>query len=156
MHAYPISGAAVKIWDTMVIGILFVSTTVSWLILHQVVKRRFAGLKSDLPTIHNSAIAAPPDEASRPALVALCIDLLRKQHCTTPFAELSPSEQQMVLHAHALEVLPAWMTRYAALGLSPANRAVIHQLRQVQSSRPQAKQEHFGAVKALLRSREES
>ncbi len=127
-----------------------------WLIAHQIVKQRFAALKADLPTIHKSAIAVPPDEDHPPQLVALCVDLLRKSHCTDPFDTLTPAEQRMVLHAHSIDALPAWMSRYGALRLSKANRAIFHQLRQVKSSQPDRPKEHYGAVKALLRSRSES
>lgn len=132
------------------------SVAALWLIAHQIVKRRFAALKADLPTIHRSAIAVPPDEGHPPQLVALCVDLLRKSHCTDPFEALTAAEQQMVLHAHAINVLPAWMSHYAALGLSLKNRATLEQLRYVKSSQPERPKEHYGAVKALLRSRSES
>ena len=126
-----------------------------WLMAHQIVKRRFAALKADLPTIHGSAIAVPPDEGHPPQLVALCVDLLRKSHCTDPFQTLTMTEQRMVLHAHSIDALPEWMSRYAALRLSKANRALLNQLRQVKSSQPERPKEHYGAVKALLRSRSE-
>lgn len=127
-----------------------------WLIAHQIVKQRFATLKADLPTIHRSAIAVPPDEDHPPQLVALCVDLLRKAHCTDPFQTLSQAEQRMVLHAHSIDALPEWMSRYAALHLSKANRAILNQLRQIKSSQPERPKEHYGNVKALLRSRSES
>ena len=123
-----------------------------WLMARQIVKRRFAALKADLPTIHGSAIAVPPDEGHPPQLVALCVDLLRKSHCTDPFQTLTMTEQRMVLHAHSIDALPEWMSRYAALRLSKANRALLNQLRQVKSSQPERPKEHYGAVKALLRS----
>jgi len=132
------------------------SVAALWLIAHQIVKQRFAALKADLPTIHRSAIAVPPDEGHPPQLVALCVDLLRKTHCTDPYDALTQFEQQMVLHAHAIDALPAWMPRYAALRLSRTNRAILDQLRHVKSSQPERPKEHYGAVKALLRSRSES
>ncbi len=136
--------------------ILLTSMAASWLFVHQSVKHRFAGLKANLPSIHRSAIAVPPDEDQRAPLVALAVDLLRKCHATDPFEALSPAEQRIVLHAHAIEVLPDWMGRYAALGLPRGHREVIVQLLKIHMSRPVRRQEHYGAVKALLRSREES
>jgi hypothetical protein len=127
-----------------------------WLIAHQMVKRRFTSLTAILPSTHSSAIAVPPDEGHPPQLTALCVDLLRKSHCTDPFETLTPAEQHMVLHAHAIDAAPAWMSRFAAVGLSKANRAILDQLRRVKSSRPERPKEHYGAVKALLRSRSES
>lgn len=136
--------------------LLLICLVALWLFAHQSVKRRFAGLKANLPAIHGSAIIVPPDEGHPPPLAALCIDLMRRSHCTDPYETLSLAEQRMVLHAHALEVVPAWMSRYAALGLSKRNRTLIAQLRHVQDSRPHQKPQHYGAVKALLRSREEN
>jgi len=140
----------------MITGILLTSLATLWLLAHQTVKHRFAELKANLPTIHKSAIAAPTDIDEPPQLIALCIDLMRKSHCTDPYETLSPEEQQMVLHAHAVDKLPIWMSRYWALPLSPRNRDILGQLRQVKTSRPKRRQEHYGAVKALLRSRDES
>jgi hypothetical protein len=134
----------------------FTSMTAVWLIAHQMVKRRFTSLITVLPSIYSSAIAVPPDEGHPPQLLALCVDLLRKSHCTTPFETLTPAEQHMVLHVHAIDAAPAWMSRYAALRLSKPNRAILDQLRRVKSSRPERSKEHYGAVKALLRSRSES
>ena len=127
-----------------------------WLVAHQMVKRRFTSLIAVLPSTHRSAIAVPPDEDQPPQLVALCVDLLRKSHCTDPYEMLTPAEQRMVLHAHAIDAAPVWMSRYAALFQTRSNRAILEQLRHVKSSRPERKKEHYGAVKALLRSRTES
>jgi hypothetical protein len=127
-----------------------------WLMAHQTVKRRFAALQADLPTTHRSAITVPPDEGHPPQLVALCVDLLRKSHCTDPFETLTPDEQRMVLHAHAIDALPAWMSRYAALSLPSKSRAILDQLRHVKSSRPNKPQQHYGAIKQQLRSRSEN
>jgi hypothetical protein len=126
------------------------------LITHQIVKQRFAALKADLPATHRSAIAVPPDEGHPPQLVALCVDLMRKSHCTDPFETLSVDEQRMVLHAHAIDALPGWMTRFAAFGLSSKNRATLDQLRQVKSSRPEKPKQYYGAIKHQLRSRSEN
>jgi hypothetical protein len=62
----------------------------------------------------------------------------------------------MVLHAHAVDALPAWMSRYAAFRLSSKNRAILDQLRHVKSSRPNKPQQHYGAIKQQLRSRSEN
>lgn len=144
----------------MLILPIFLLTSVAafWLLAHQTVKRRFAVLRTKLPDAYHSAIAVPPGEGSTPQLVALCIDLMRKEHCTSPFNTLSPHEQKMALHAYAIQVLPTWMSRYAALALSPANKRLISQLRQVKSSRPSQPKVYFGAVKAQqqLRSRPET
>lgn len=129
------------------------------LIGHQIVKRRFAILKTDLATTYASAIAVPPEEGETPRLIALCIDLIRKEHSTAPFDTLTPHEQKMALHAYAVEVLPRWMSRYASYTLSSSERALILQLTQVHGSRPDKKPiQHFGAVKRQqqLRSAPES
>jgi hypothetical protein len=87
--------------------------------------------------------------------MALCIDLIRKENCAVPFDDLTAHEKKIVLHAHAIEALPNMMSRYAALGLSPSNRLLISQLRQIKSSRPEIPQHYFGAIKhqQQLRSR---
>lgn len=135
---------------------LLISMATLWLFAHRSAKHSFGALKAQLPITYNSAIVVPPDDTQPPQLIALCIDLLRKTHCTAPYETLSAHEQRMVLHAHAIDAVPAWMSRYASLGLSSANRAVLAQLRQVKSSRPERPKEHYGAVKALLRSREKN
>ena len=125
----------------------FISLVAVWLLGHQFVKYRFAKLKSNLSATYNSAFIAPSQENGAPQLMALCVDLLRKQHCAVPFEELSAQEKKMVLQAHGIEALPNWMSRYAALGLSAANRSLMLQLRQVYVSRPDKPQQHFGAIK---------
>ena len=135
---------------------LFIGVAALWLIAHQLVKRRFTSLIAILSTTHRSAIAVPPDEGHPPQLIALCVDLLRKSHCTDPFETLSTAEQQMVLHAHAIDALPSWMSRYAGLRLSSKNRAILDQLRHVKSSQPNKPKQYFGAIKQQLRSRSES
>jgi hypothetical protein len=128
--------------------IVLTSVAVFWLIGHILTKRRFSALHIDLPAIYQSAVAVPPDEGASPRLVALCIDLMRKQHCTDPFDDLSALEQKMALHAHAVEVLPSWMSKYASLWLAPGNRALIKQMHQVKSSRPAKKPNlYYGAVR---------
>ncbi|MFT7106352.1 MAG: hypothetical protein ACJAVT_000871 [Yoonia sp.] len=62
----------------------------------------------------------------------------------------------MVLHAHAIDAAPAWISHYSALRLSKPNRTILEQLRRVKSSRPERPKQNYGAVKALLRSRSES
>lgn len=127
--------------------IALTSMAALWLIAHQIVKRRFAILKDDLPCIYQSAFTAPTSADGKPQLVALCVDLLRREHVTLPFDALSPQEQKMVLHAHAIEALPQWMTRYATLWLSPKNRRLINQLSDIRTSRPARTKQHFGAIK---------
>lgn len=129
------------------IVIALISMAALWLLGHQIVKQRFTTLKSNLPDIYGSALTAPAQDVSAPQLMALCVDLMRKKHCTVPFDALSVQEKKIVLHAHAVETLPTWMSRYAALGLSAANRSLITQLRQVHSSRPERPKQHFGAIK---------
>jgi hypothetical protein len=136
--------------------IVLTSAAALWFFAHKLVKQRFADLEAHLPTTHGSAIAVPPYGDHPPQLAALCIDLMRKQHCTDAFETLNPEEQRMVLHAHAIDVLPTWISRYGAWGLSSSNRVILEQLRQINTSRPTHAPEHYGAVKALLRSREES
>lgn len=134
---------------------LFISTASLWLFVHYTVKHRFTALETNLPTTYNSVIAVSPDSETPAQLIALCVDLMRKTHCTDPFEALSAQEKRMVLHAHALDQLPAWMSRYASFGLPARHRALLEKLRQVKTSKPAKPHEHFGAVQALLRSRQE-
>lgn len=124
-----------------------------WLMAHLTVRHRFSRLLASLPDAYESAIAVPPDEGERPQLIALCIDLMRKEHCAAPFETLSAHERKMALHAYAIETLPAWVNHCAALALSPANRRLIAQLRQVNSSRPDKPPVYFGAVRQQQRLR---
>lgn len=132
--------------------ILLISVVALWLFGHQVVKRRFAILKTNLSETYGFAIAAPA-EGDAPRLAALCVDLMRKEHSTLPFDALTPQEQKMVLHARAVEELPQWMSRYAALWLSPAHRMLVSQLRHIKASRPEKPKQYFGAVKHQQRLR---
>ena len=127
--------------------VVFVSVAAIWLFGHQIVKHRFALLKAALPEKYESSFAAPTADFGTPPLMALCVDLLRKKHVTVPFDELSNQEQIIVLHACAVDALPEWMSRYAALSLSPANRRLISQLRKIRSSRPDRPKQYFGAIK---------
>jgi len=124
-----------------------------WLLGHQIVKRRFAILKSNLSDTYRSAFTAPTQDDDAPQLIALCIDLLRKEHSAVPFEDLSETELKMVLHAHAIDALPSWMSRYAAIWLSQSNKTLVLQLRQIKSSRPEQPKQHFGAVKQQQRLR---
>ena len=114
---------------------------------HQLVRRRLMSLKADLSNNYQSAITAPTSKEDQPQLVALCVDLMRKEHCALPFHALTPKEQRMVLHAHGVEKLPAWMSRYAALSLSSQNRKLIGQLRDIKSSRPDQPKQYFTAIR---------
>ncbi len=125
----------------------FISLAALWLLVHQIVKRRFTILRSNLSDTYRSAFAAPTQEGDAPQLMALCVDLMRKEHCVVPFDDLSPQEVRMVLHAHAIDAAPSWMSRYAAIWLSRPNKTLISQLRQIKSSRPVRPKQHFGAVK---------
>lgn len=90
--------------------------------------------------------------------MALCVDLIRKEHTTVPFIDLTPREQKLVLHTHAIEVLPRWMSHYAAITLRRADRVLLSRLRGVYTSRPERQVTHFGAIKRhqQLRSTPES
>lgn len=127
--------------------VLLMSLAALWLTGHQVVKRRFAALNCELTDIYQSALTAPPSPDAPPQLVPLCVDLMRKEHCAIPFEALGAHEKRMVLHAHAVEVLPIWMSRYAALWLSPPNRRLVRQLHDVKSSRPDQPKQYFGAIR---------
>ncbi len=127
--------------------VLLISVATVWLMGHQIVRHRFAKLKVRIPDSYQSAFIAPPCADDPPQLVALCVDLLRKEHCTVPFEALSPFEQKMVLHTLAIEALPQWMSGYATLWLSPQNRRLIQQLRDIKTSRPERRKQHFGAIK---------
>ncbi|MEJ8563160.1 hypothetical protein QTO30_19390 [Yoonia sp. GPGPB17] len=126
---------------------LLISSAILWLIGHLMVKQRFVSLNTNLSKIYGSVSAAPPSPETQPQLMALCVDLMRKQHCNVPFDDLTPQEQRMVLHAHAVEVLPKWMSRYAALWLSKENRKLINQLHHIKSSRPDQQKQYFGAIR---------
>jgi hypothetical protein len=132
-----------------------ISVAAVWLIVHQIIKIRLRDLKIKLPATYQCAIASPADDGQAPQLIALAIDLMRKAHCAVPFDDLTDAEKRVALHAYGIEALPAWMTRYAILRLRPSERALIRQLQQVHTSRPQIKPLHFGAIKQQqqLRSR---
>ncbi|MEL7180236.1 MAG: hypothetical protein AAFN63_10425 [Pseudomonadota bacterium] len=131
----------------------FMSLAALWLIGHLVVKRRFVMLNTNLSDIYRSAFAVPTSVDTPPQLVALCVDLMRKQHCNLPFDALTPKEKRMVLHAHAANVLPNWMSRYAALWLPAEHRRLVGQLRDIKTSRPDLPKQHFGAIKRQLQLR---
>ena len=118
-----------------------------WLFGHQLVKRRFAKLKAELAERYSRSFAVPPHEEAEQSLMALCVDLMRRETCEVPFDQLTAPEKTMVLHACAVEVLPAWMSRYASFGLSRKGRVLISKLRDIKSSRPDRPQQHFGAIK---------
>ena len=144
----------------MPVSLVFVliSVTALWLLGHQRVKRRLAKLQINLPDTYQSAFTVPTNDEQPQKLAALCVDLMRKEHRDVPFDDLTPQEKKMVLHAQAIDVLPAWMSRYAALSLSKPNRVLIGQLRHIKSSRPDRPKQHFGAIKRQqqLRSPSES
>ena len=127
--------------------IVLTSLAALWLLGHQQVRHRFAMLKAELPSSYQSSLAVTPFIDGEPQLMALCVDLIRKEHATVPFDALSTEERRMVLHAHAVEMLPSWMSRYAAFALSPRNRRLINQLHNLKSSRPVQPKLHFGAIK---------
>lgn len=134
--------------------VLLTSVTAFWLLGHLVVRRRLADLRANLPDTYHSAIAVPPEEGKTPRLVALAVDLIRKSHCTDPFEGLSRREKRLALHAHAIEALPGWMSRYAALWLRPGDRKLIGKLRQVSTSRPVAATVSYNAaIRRLLQDR---
>ncbi len=131
--------------------VALIGMTVFWIIGHWVVRQRIAALKTNLSERYHAAIAVPPEEAKTPQLVALAVDLMRKAHCTAPFHTLTPQEQRVALHAHAAEVLPGWMSRYASFWLAPRDRVLIGQLRQLRTSRPVTKAPLYnGAIKSRL------
>lgn len=139
--------------------VALICMTAIWLVAHQIVKRRFAILKTDLAQAYASAVAIQTEDGETPRLIALCIDLMRKEHCTASFETLSPDEQRMALHAYGIATLPGWMSKYAGFTLSLPNRALIAQLRNVHTSRPDKKPvQYFGAIKhqQQLRSASES
>lgn len=135
---------------------VLISMALLGLIGHLVVKRRFAALSANVAVTYQSAITAPPDHGDPPRLTALSVDLLRKEHCNIPFDDLTPPEQKVVLHAYAVDALPTWMSRYAALWLSRPQRALIGQLRKINMSRPERPELHFGAVRRQLQLRSSS
>ncbi len=104
-------------------------------------------LNSNLPDKYRSAFSDPTQHNDAPQLMALSVDLMRKENCAVPFDDLSAQERKIVLHAHAIDAVPSWMSRYAALGLSRPHKMLVTQLRQIKSSRPVQPKQHFGAVK---------
>ncbi len=131
----------------MFINIALIGVAALWLFVHMSVKHRFRELQTKLPSVYQTAIAVPPNDDALPQLIALSIDLVRKEHCAVPFDALSKQEKRIALHAHAVEELPAWMIGYAILRLSAADRALVQQLRQVKTSRPTKTKMHFGAIR---------
>ncbi len=132
---------------TVLVSTLLIGVTVFSLLWHCVVMRRLRALETGLPTAYQLAIAAPTQDDGPPRLIALAIDLTRKQHCTLPFDDLTTQERRLALHAYGIDALPSWMSHYAALMLRPADRAMIAKLRQVRSSRPERREVHFGAIR---------
>lgn len=139
----------------MSILLLFMSVAAIWLFGHQLVRRRFAKLNHQLADRYLTTFAAPPLDDAEQSLMALCVDLMRRETCEVPFDQLTAQEKKMVLHAHAVEELPSWMSRYASYGLPKAGRDLIGKLRDIKSSRPEQPKQHFGAIKRQqqLRSR---
>jgi hypothetical protein len=127
--------------------LLLTSVTFSWIVGYFIVKPRLANVKFGMPEIYQSSIAVPVSADTQPSLVALCVDLSRKEHCSIPFEELTQRERKLVLHTLAIEALPQWMSRFAAVSLWPAERAVISQLRKVHLSRPEKPPMHFGEIR---------
>lgn len=134
---------------------MFMSFVAIWLFGHQLVRRRFAKLDHQLADRYLTTFAAPTHDDPQQSLMALCVDLMRRETCEVPFDQLTAQEKKMVLHAHAVEELPSWMSRYASYGLSRAGRELIGKLRDIKSSRPERPKQYFGAIKRQqqLRSR---
>lgn len=128
------------------INILLISVTTLWLMVHLSVRHRFVALDRQLPDVYRTVIAAPTDEGQRPQLIALAIDLLRKDHVSVPLDDLTAGERRMALFAFAVEKLPGWMVTYKALRLRPSERGLVAQLQQIKTSRPQKPERHFGAI----------
>lgn len=131
----------------MYLVFVLTSMAASWLLVHFVVKQRFASLMGQLPDAYQSAIAVPPEDDAVPQLMALCIDLMRKEHSSISFDSLNATERTMVLHAYAVQKLPRWMSIYASLFMSRANRGIVAQLQRVKASRPQKQKQYFGAIR---------
>lgn len=127
--------------------ILLTITTLAWVVCYFTVRSRFADLKSNLAQFYRSDIAVASDIGEQQSLVALCVDLSRKAHSTIQFEALTPQEHRLILHTHAIEVLPAWMSYFAALALKREDRAMIARLRKVHTSRPNKPALHFGAIR---------
>lgn len=140
------------------VSVLLTSVAVAWLLIHWSVQRKLRALNSTLPAAYRSSIVVPPetDEASR--LMPLAVDLMRKRHCTIEFDALTSAERRIVLHAHAIDKLPRWMVNLARQRLRRTESALIGQLQQIKTSRPDHKPVHFGAVRRQqqLRSARES
>jgi len=135
--------------------LLFISVMAIWLFGHRLVRRRFAQLNTGLADRYHSTFAVPTHDETEQSLMALCVDLMRRETCEVPFDQLTAHEKKMVLHAHGVEMLPSWMSRYASYGLAKAGRVLIGKLRDIKSSRPDRPKQHFGAIKRQqqLRSR---
>ncbi|WP_296425942.1 hypothetical protein [Yoonia sp.] len=137
------------------VSILLISVAAVWLTLDYVVRRKFNRLKRGVTAAFQSAIAesavAPEigaTDLAGSALMPLAVDLMRKQNCTLPFEALTQAEQRIVLFAYAIDVLPAWVVRHAAMYLRGDHKAVVTQLRRIKTSRPQHKMQHFGSIRA--------
>lgn len=134
---------------TVGVSVLLISVTVVCIFLHMVAIRRFRDLETGLPAAYQRAIAAPPDDADAPRLIALAIDLTRKERCALPFDDLTTRERRLALHAFAVEALPAWIVGYLGKSLLGADRKLIDQLRHIKASRPNKAAQHYGAVKQV-------
>lgn len=137
----------------VVISAFLTSMVALWLFVHLSVKRRFNALDDKLPKAYQAAFAVPTNDGQSPQLIALAIDLIRKEHVALPFDDLQASEKRIARFALAVETLPGWMVRYAMIRLRPAQRTLVHQLQQIKTSRPQKQQRHFGAIQKQLQLR---
>ena len=137
----------------MTMNFLLMGMAGVWLFVHLAVKQRFRVLRKRVPDAYQSSIAVPPEDGQAPQLMALAVDLLRKEHGSPAYQTLSEHEKHIVLHAFGIEMLPRWMTGYAALWLWPADRALMQQLRAITTSKPMQKQTYYGAVQQQLKLR---
>ena len=140
------------------VSTLLISVAAVWLMLDQVVRRRFRGLKSGLPAAYLAATpavsgVADPDQSDQAttALMPLAVDLMRGQQDQAPFETLSEDEQQMVLFAHAIHSAPRWMVRYAMFWLPGSLRQLARTLCHIHQSRPTPKVHYYTPLRARRR-----
>lgn len=142
------------------VSTLLISVAAVWLMLDQLVRRKFRSLKAELPVAYNLAAAQTLDTADAidtgnagAALMPLAVDLARERHNVVPYEDLTQAEQRLVLIAHAITRFPDWMISYASVRLSGRDRVILRKLRQIHVSRPARKTQYFGDIRQQLRLR---
>ena len=142
-----------RLVKSLVLVISLIGLTAAWLSIHQIAVRKFRRLHTQLPAAYQSAIAAPPSEEAGAHLIALSVDLSRKEFSNIPFDALTDTERDVAHFALAIDQLPKWVVNIAKKRLKGPELTVVNQLQEIKTSRPNHAKKHFGAVQTQLRQR---